>query len=202
MRTTGKGDMPAADDQILMRQLQEGDQTAFEQIVRHWEQPMLNFFYRSVGDLDAAEDLRQDLFVRLYTYRSSYRGDGTFRAWLYQLATNLLRSYLRRPRPAFSLDGDTPDSESERLEMHDQAPRASEIIQRQQSEQIVRQMLDGLSPDDREALVLRFFEGLPYGEICQALGIAESSAKSRVYRAIERLRKMIARQGLTASDLL
>jgi len=202
MRTTAKGDKPVGDDQTLMRQLQEGDEAALEQIVRRWEQPMLNFFYRSVGDLDVAEDLRQDLFVRLYTYRSSYRGDGTFRAWLYQLATNLLRSYLRRPKPALSLDSNEPDGESKPLEMHDRAPQASEIVQRRQSEQIVRQMLDSLSLEDREALVLRFFEGLPYGEICQALGVAESSAKSRVYRAIERLRKMVASQGLTASDLL
>jgi RNA polymerase sigma factor (sigma-70 family) len=190
------------DDQALIRLLQQGDQTAFEQIVRHWETPMLNFFYRSVGDLDVAEDLRQDLFVRLYTYRASYRGNGTFRAWLYQLAANVLRTYLRRVKTFVSLDGDKADGEESRLELAGSEPPASEIVQRRDTARVVREMLATLSPEDREALMLRFYEGLRYNEICQALNMAETSAKSRVYRAIERLRHLAAERGLTADELL
>ena len=190
------------DDQALIRLLQQGDQTAFEQIVRHWQQPMLNFFYRSVGDLDVAEDLRQDLFVRLYTYRASYRGNGTFRAWLYQLAANVLRTYLRRVKTFVPLDGDKADGEESRLELAGSEPPASEIVQRHDTARVVREMLATLSPEDREALMLRFYEGLRYNEICRALNMAETSAKSRVYRAIERLRHLAAERGLTADELL
>jgi RNA polymerase sigma-70 factor (ECF subfamily) len=197
-----KGEQAVNDDQAAMCLLQQGDDAAFEQIVRCWEKPMLNFFYRSVGDLDVAEDLRQDLFVRLYTYRASYRGNGTFRAWLYQLATNLLRSHLRRAKPMVSLDEKQTEDEGDSPDVPDNGPPAGEILQHRDRERVVREMLAGLSPDDREALTLRFFEGLQYGEICQALHIAETSAKSRVYRAIERLRRTLAGRGLDASDLL
>jgi len=175
---------------------------AFEQIVHRWEQPMLNFFYRALGDLDAAEDLRQDVFVRLYTYRANYRGTGSFRAWLYQLATNLLRTYLRRVKPIVPLETKGLDGDDEALELPADGPTATEVAQRHESERLVRDMLANLSPEDREALTLRFYENLPYAEICQALEIAESTAKSRVYRAVERLRQMAAERGLTAADFL
>jgi len=185
-----------------MNLLQQDDETAFEQLVRRWETPMLNFFYRAMGDLDEAEDLRQDLFVRLYTYRASYRGDGTFRAWLYQLATNLLRSHLRRTKTVVSLDAVESDGASESPEVSDTVPTVGEIAQRGERERLLRQLLERLAPDDREALLLRYYEELPYREISQALNIAETSAKSRVYRAIEKLRQLVAERGLTAGDLL
>ena len=199
-----KGSEPVGDDQALMRLLQQDDEAAFEQIVRQWEQPMLNFFYRAVGDLDLAEDLRQDLFVRLYTYRASFRGNGTFRAWFYQLATNVLRTHFRRVKTFIPLEDKRPDgeSESDAADIASDQPSVGEIAQRRDRERVVREMLAALSPEDREALVLRFYEGLRYPEICQALDIAETSAKSRVYRAIERLRNLAAERRLCASDLL
>jgi len=198
-----KGKEAVNDDETAMRLLQQGSEDAFEQIVRRWEKPMLNFFYRSVGDVDAAEDLRQDLFVRLYTYRASYRGDGTFRAWLYQMAGNLVRTHLRRVKTFVPLDREATDDEDIVAETAaDGGPPAGQVVQRHESERLVREMLATLSPEDREALILRFYEELPYGEICQTLGIAESGAKSRVYRAIERMRCLAAERGLTAGDLL
>jgi RNA polymerase sigma-70 factor (ECF subfamily) len=202
IRNAPKGKEAVGDDQTLMRLLQQGDEAAFEQIVRHWEKPMLNFFYRSLSDLDTAEDLRQELFVRLYAYRASYRGNGSFRAWLYQLATNLLRTHLRRAKTLVPLDGNGTDGEDNSSAVPDNAPPAGEVLQRRESARLVREMLATLSSEDREALILRFYEGLRYGEICQALDIAETSAKSRVYRAIERLRQMVAERGLSAADLL
>ena len=180
-----------SDDQAWVGLFQQGDEAAFEQLVRQWEKPMLNFFYRSLGDLDVAEDLRQDLFVRLYTYRAGYRGDGTFRAWLYQLATNLLRTYLGRTKTFVPLDRDGTGHEEDSLDAPDDSQPVGEVVQRRESARLVREMLGGLSVEDREALILRFYEGLRYGEICQVLDIAETSAKSRVYRAIERLRRMV-----------
>ena len=193
---------PVADDEALMRLLQQGCDDALDQLVRRWEGPMLGFFYRSVGDLETAEDLRQDLFVRLYVYRATFRGDSSFRVWLYQLATNLARTYRRRAktrRRAVEVD---PNGQLGPPEVPDNSPAASEIVQRHESVRLVRKLLDALSAEDREALILRFFEGLRYREISQALAVAEPTAKSRVYRAVERLRRMVVERGLTASEFL
>ncbi len=206
--------MLASEDQRLMQRVQQGDDAAFEQIVRRWEQPMLNFFYRAIGDLDAAEDLRQDLFVRLYTYRASYLGNGTFRSWLYQMAANILRSHLRRVRtiPTTSLSdaeepqdasspGDADQSGGTNGQRAVESP-ASQAVFQAESQRLVRGLLDSLPAEDREALVLRFYEGLQYAEISAVLGIAESSAKSRVYRALEKLRQEAAARGLKAEEVL
>jgi RNA polymerase sigma-70 factor (ECF subfamily) len=200
--TSNEGGKPVADDERLMRLLQQGRDDALDQLVRRWEKPMLNYFYRLTGDLDAAEDLRQDLFLRVYVYRDSYRGDGGFRAWLYQTATNQARTYFRREKKHYRVSAIGAEDESDCLEIPADAPMASELVQQQETAQLVRELLAELSPDDREALILRFFERLRYHEISRVLSVAEPTAKSRVYRAVGRLRHKVVARGLTAAELL
>ncbi|MCX8035824.1 MAG: sigma-70 family RNA polymerase sigma factor [Candidatus Sumerlaeia bacterium] len=205
--------MPVSEDHELMQRLQGGDEAALERLVRRWEQPILNFFYHAIGDLDTAEDLRQDVFVRLYTYRAGYRGNGTFRSWLYQLAANVLRSHLRRvrslPMTGFSETDNVPDGEAEGdadrsrggRQLANESAACREVFQ-MESQRLARALLDSLPVEDREVLLLRFYEGLQYAEISAVLGIAESSAKSRVYRALEKLRQRAAARGLKAEDVV
>jgi RNA polymerase sigma-70 factor (ECF subfamily) len=185
-----------------MSQFQLGTDAAFEQLVRRWEQPMLGFFCRMTGDVDTAEDLRQDVFVRLYVHKSTYRGDGTFRAWLYRLATNVLHSHHRRARVRPGDAGAGWNHTEAVADVPAKEPSPGDNARSGETTSLVRELLDDLSPLDRQALVLRFFEGLRYGEIARAMDIAESSAKSRVYRAVERLRSLVARRGLTADEML
>jgi RNA polymerase sigma-70 factor (ECF subfamily) len=198
-----------ADDEAAMRRFQRGAEAAYEEIVRRWESPMLSFFFRSVGDTDTAEDLRQELFVRLYTRRDSYRGDGSFRSWLFSIAVNLLRSHFRSRRNVVSIEeieaGDGARcGESAPAAMVASADGTTAVIvaQRKEAARVVRQLLAELPDEDRAALLLRFFERLQYREIAEALGAPEPTVKSRVYRALERLRQMAAKKGLTAGDLL
>jgi len=191
-----------ATDEPLMDRFQQGDDNAFEQIVRRWEGRMLNFFYRGVGDVDTAKDLRQELFLRLYVHGKSYRGEGSFVAWLYSVAANLLRSRLAKARrQAPALDPD-PDEPSEPVEAVDGGPMPDTIAQHHERARLVREMLADLATRDREVLVLRFFGNLRFEEISKVLGIGESAAKLRAIRALERLRRMIAERGFTTGDLL
>ena len=191
-----------ADDERLMRQFQQGGEAAYEELVQRWETPMLNFFYRALGDFDAAQDLRQDLFVRVYQHRDSFEGRGTFKAWLYSIATNLLRTHFRKARPMASLDGAPGEGAPETPEPPAPGESACEAVLRGELSVLVRRLLDSLPPDDRQALVLRFYEHLPYHEIAAVLGVAEPTAKSRVYRALERLRRKVVARGLTVAELI
>ena len=192
------------DDDTLMRLFQQGRDDAYEQLVRRWDGPMLNFFYRMMGDADMAEDLRQDLFVRLYTRRDTFRGNGTFRAWLYSIASNLARTHLRRSKQwARTRELDADDESAAPLpETPAAGPTAADQVHRSESARLARQLLDTLSPDEREALTLRFYEGLKYGEIAAALDLPEPTVKSRIYRAIDRLRGAVVERGLTAAEWL
>lgn len=190
------------DDNAMMRQFQQGSNEAFEQLVRSWEGPMLNYFYRCIGDLDAAEDLRQELFIRVYRRSSSWRGEGNFKAWLYAIATNLVRTHMRKAGRIVSIE-DIDIQPAAKVTSHATTPApADELAQRSQSARYVQEVLSSLAAEDREALILRFYEHLKYREISDILGVAESAAKSRVYRAIERMRQMVADRGWKAADLL
>lgn len=190
------------DDNTLMRLFQEGRDDAYEQLVRRWDGPMLNYFYRLVGDLEMAEDLRQDLFVRLYARRDTFRGNGTFRAWLYSIATNLARTHFRRVKKRARIEDLETNSGRDAQEIADSAPPATEQIRRNESARLVRQLLAALSAEEREALTLRFYEGLKYAEIAGVLDLPEPTVKSRIYRAIDRLRATAVERGLTAGELL
>lgn len=189
-------------DEALMSRFQEGSEAAFEQIVRQWEGRMLNFFYRAVGDLDTAKDLRQELFFRLYTRGGTYRGKGSFAAWLYSIATNLVRVHFNKAKAYAPVHDADPDGQPEAVEQADKAPTADEVARRNERARLVREMLEDLSPRDREVLMLRFFGNLRFEEISTVLRIGQGAARLRAIRAVERLRRMVAERGLTAGDLL
>lgn len=189
-------------DETTINRFRQGDDNAFEQVVRSWEDRALNFFYRAVGDMDTAKDLRQDLFIRLYRYRGSYRGDGRFVSWFYSIAANVLREHFRKARSFISAVDPDADSSSAAQEIPDGGPTVDRIAERNERARLVRAMVAALSEKDREVLTLRFFGGLRFEEIAKALGIGESAAKVRAIRALERLRVRMAERGLSADDLL
>jgi len=197
-----KGDEAVETDETLMTRFQQGDDHAFEQVVRLWEGRMLTFFYRATGDMDTARDLRQDLFLRLYVNGASYRGEGRFVAWLYAVATNLLRSHFRKSGPCAPAPEPNPGHSPDAAEVPDSRPTAAAIARRNERARLVRELLAALSTKDREVLTLRFFGNLRFGEISRVLGTTEGTARVRAYAALERLRRVVDERGLNANELL
>ena len=191
-----------ATDESLMRQFQDGSKDAFEQIIRRWEKPMLAFFYRAVGHLDTAKDLRQELFLRLFSRGRSYRGEGAFRSWLFSIAANLIRNHFKRERPSESDSSADAEQPSERADLPDDCAKADDVARRTERARLVRQMLAALSTQDRQLLTLRFFGDLPFEEIARVVGISKGAAKVRACRALQRLRRIAAQQALSVGDLL
>ena len=183
--------LPQPDPGVL-RKAQKGDERAFSIIVRMYEQPVYNYVVRLVGDRSLAEDLTQEVFVRVYQGLPSFSLRSRFTTWLFQVTKNRvldeLRARDRRPRAVVSLDDIQP------LEALD-AP-----IERTEAIQAVWSAVENLNPDLKMALLLRDVVGLAYTEIADSLEITLATVKWRIYKAREEVQAALARDGILVSE--
>jgi RNA polymerase sigma-70 factor (ECF subfamily) len=172
-----------------LRKAQRGDERAFSLIVRAYETPVFNYVLRLVGDRALAEDLTQEVFLRVFQGLPRFSLRCKFTTWLFQVTKNRvldeLRANERRPRHLVSLDDVAPlevmDAPYERGEMVDALWRA----------------IDALSVDLKMALLLRDVTGLSYTEIADSLEITLATVKWRIYKAREEVALALAREGIT-----
>jgi RNA polymerase sigma-70 factor (ECF subfamily) len=170
-------------DAEWMERWQRGDATAFEALVRRWQQPMARFLYRFTGRSELVHDLCQEVFLRLYHARGRYRETGSFATWLYRIALNVARDAVRRRRrePA-PLDGRDPP---------DHSAAAEAVYRRRELGEVVARAVAALPEPLRLALVLHHDEGLNFEEIARLTDTPASTVKSRFAAALARLRKAL-----------
>jgi RNA polymerase sigma-70 factor (ECF subfamily) len=170
----------AHQDEDLIRRWQAGEASAFEEIVRSWQEPMGRFLARLVGRQDLVPDLCQEVFLRLYQARPRYREQGTFSTWLYRIALNVARDAGRRTRhvPLALTNHELPAN----------GVSAEARCVREEIAQVVAAALDELPAPLREVLVLRHYENMNFEEMGRLLGTPASTLKSRFAVALERLR--------------
>ena len=178
-------------DHGVLRKAQRGDERAFSLIVRAYEQPVYNYVLRLVGDRNLAEDLTQEVFLRVYQGLPGFSDRSRFTTWLFQVTKNRvldeLRALERRPRAVVALDDIPP------LEAVDQPLERTETID------AVWRAVEGLTVDLKMALLLRDVVGLSYTEIGDSLEITLATVKWRIYKAREEVATALARDGITAS---
>ena len=175
----------ASDDRLVALGL-TGDRAAWGGLVERHKDALVNYLTRMTGDRSAAEDLAQDAFVRLFERASSYRPQGKFRAYLYRIAVNLLRSQERRRQRwrlivsrFLSANGDRPE------------PAASARMLGDERDRQVADAVAQLPHRFRAPIVLFNIEGWSYREIAQALGCREGTVKSRIFRGRQLLRRQL-----------
>jgi RNA polymerase sigma-70 factor (ECF subfamily) len=176
-------------DLVLLRKAQRGDERAFSMIVRSYETPVFNYVLRMVGDRPLAEDLTQDIFLRVLQALPGFSLRCRFTTWLFQVAKNRvldeLRARERRPYSPVAIDDMPPldvlDAPFERIEAIDAVWRA----------------VGALNPDLKMALLLRDVVGLSYIEIADALEITLATVKWRIYKARDEVQIALARDGIT-----
>lgn len=173
-------------DADLMARWQRGDATAFDALVRRWQQPMARFLHRSCGDAALVHDLCQEVFLRVHAARDSYRDNGHFAAWLYRIALNVARDAARRRRP-------TVQAVPERA---DPAPDAGQVALRREVSATVARVVAELPDSLRTVLVLRHDEGMNFEDIARLTGVPASTLKSRFAVALQRLRVRLRELGL------
>jgi RNA polymerase sigma-70 factor, ECF subfamily len=191
----------ARSDVQLMLDVKSGDDSSFELLLHRYRTPVVNFLYRMVRDAAAAEDLAQEVFLRVYRARGQYMPTAKFTTWMFRIATNLALNALRDGRyrrTEISIDqsptGHSSDGENEKpaLEIADQqATIEVELIRRDRAEQI-RRAVESLPEKQRAAVLLHKYQEMDYDEIAGVLGCSESALKSLLFRAYETLRVELA----------
>ncbi len=181
------------DDTALIQRWQQGDLTAFEALVRRWQQPVGRFLARLTGPAGPVQDLCQEVFLRLYLAGPRYRETGVFSTWLYQIALNVARDAGRRRRrePLPLADAEPATEEA----------RAETICQQQELAAAVAQAVAELPPPLREVLVLRHYEERSFEEIGRLLLVPASTLKSRFAVALGRLRHRLQQLGWNHSEI-
>lgn len=180
-------------DEELMRRLQAGEDAALAPLMQHWETPVKRFIFRLVGSIAEAEDLAQEVFVRIYTKRASYRVGAKFSTWCFSIAANQAKNRLRwwRRRPALSLDAWT-EAGHEPVDDSRAGGQASGQAVRHEQVAAVQQAVAALPVDLRTALVLFEYEQQSMTEIAEALDCTPKAVENRLYRARQRLKQVLA----------
>jgi RNA polymerase sigma-70 factor (ECF subfamily) len=174
----------------LIRHILDGDAQAYAILVNRYQRPIFNLLLRMTGCRDTAADLAQEAFVKAYENLERFKLGEKFFPWLYAIAANLARDHWRRQQHAAS-----------HADTFRQALKDNPVIVTAEEERLaclldarrVRVCMERLPQDYREALILRFHEGLSMADIGKALGISTSGAKMRISRGIEKLRHLFKR---------
>ena len=176
----------------VLRKAQRGDERAFSLIVRAYEVPVFNYVMRLVGDRALAEDLTQEVFIRVFQGLPKFSLRSKFTTWLFQVTKNRvldeLRANERRPRALVALD-DAPQ-----LEVLDAPAEQVEMIE------ALWTAVDGLNTDLKMALLLRDVVGLSYNEIADSLDTTLATVKWRIFKAREEVQLALAREGISSGS--
>jgi RNA polymerase sigma-70 factor (ECF subfamily) len=189
------GAAPALDlDAQLMLRVREGDEESFRVLLEKYRNPVIRFVYRMVQDQAVAEELSQEVFLRVYRARGTYEPTARFTTWLFRIATHLALNSLRDARKEQQQqrldderDGDMP--------VREVADRKPSVEQRMVAETRLREVRDaiGLLPEKQRAAVLMHkYEEMEYAQIANVLECSESAVKSLLFRAYETLRARLA----------
>ena len=191
----------------LVRRCVAGEPSAWEEIVRLHNRRIYNLCYRFTNSPDSAEDLTQEVFIRIYRTLASYSIEkGAFTTWLTTLTRNLLVDHFRRGRQdrvTDSIDAtvsDEPDSIALSDRLRDPGPSPSDRLASQETQKMVQRALARLSPDLREAVILRDLQDMDYKEIAQVLKVPEGTVKSRINRGRTELARLLSRNKRQASN--
>lgn len=182
-------------DEELMGRLQAGDDAALAPLMQRWELPVKRFVFRLVGSTTEAEELAQEVFVRVYSKRGTYRRGARFSTWCFSIAANQAKNRLRwwKRRPLLSLNawmdagGDAADQSASGAQASDEAVRRERIA-------TVQAAVADLPLDLRTALVLFEYEGQSMNEIAAALGCTPKAVENRLYRARQKLQQQLTSQ--------
>ncbi len=166
-----------------------GDTAAFDALFRRWSGPLLRYLERMVRDLATAEDLVQEVFLRVHRARDRYAAEARFSTWLYRIATNLALNELRRPRRR-AAHRSTEDEAAVPLASAD--PATDNVVDARRMAEAAWRELGELPEKQRAALCLTAVEGLSYAEAAEALDVTEKAVKSLVHRARSALAERIS----------
>lgn len=176
----------------------DGDDTAFGQLVEHYQRPVFSLCYRMLGNSKAAEDAAQESFIRAYRNLKRYDPNRSFATWLLSIASHYCIDQMRKRR----LDTVSTDALPAEIIADRHAPNPEREVRSREKEAMIQDLLKELKPTDRAAIVLRYWHQASEVEIAETLNLSVSAVKSRLFRARQALAKsyMAAESPLTVSE--
>lgn len=188
-------DAEGCTDADVMLRVKAGDDSAFEYLVQKYRRPMVGFMYRMAHNSAVAEDLAQEVFMRVYRSREKYEASAKFTTWLYRIATNLAVNYARDTRHERAenvVSIDEPDDDTGlTVDVPDTSLSAEEAIVRRERMAAIRERVQALPERQRMAVVMHKYQQMDYKQISQVLKLSESATKSLLFRAYETLREQL-----------
>jgi RNA polymerase sigma-70 factor, ECF subfamily len=184
----------ARSDVQLMLEVKAGDDSSFELLLRKYRTPLVNFLHRMVRDSATAEDLAQEVFLRVYRARQKYVPSAKFTTWLFHIATNLALNSIRDARHRqMEVSIDAPAEEDQTpLEIPAKEMAADQSLVERDRAALIHRAVESLPEKQRAAVLLHKYEEMDYAEIARVLDCSESALKSLLFRAYETLRIELA----------
>src|SRR4051794_4102994 len=180
------GEMKHLSDQELMRIVQAGDFSPASEIYDRYSGRIYNFALRFLRNAEAAEDATQEVFVKMMKHANQFQGDAKLSTWLFSITANWCRDYLRKA------DNKAKETEDVLITLPAPAEQSPDrTLEQRENEELIKRALQALTPEQREAILLSRYQGLSYAEIAQISGCSEGAVKTRVFRAMEVLKKAL-----------
>jgi RNA polymerase sigma-70 factor (ECF subfamily) len=177
----------------LVERCLQGDDSAWEMLVNSYGKRIYNLSYRYTNRTDEAEDLTQDILIRVYQNLKSFRAEsGSFQNWILRVARNLIIDHYRQVR-RFPQAGGSEELETMNIQ-DDRAPNPQRVAEQAEASLFLQSGLQSLSPELKEAIVLRDLEGMAYGDMAELLNVPEGTVKSRINRGRLELAKLLTKR--------
>jgi RNA polymerase sigma-70 factor (ECF subfamily) len=188
----GHPELDPTSDAAIMLQVAAGDEASFNFLVQKHHRAMIHFLFRMVRNQAVAEELAQEVFLRVYRARDSYRAEARFTTWLYRIATNLAVNHARdtkHERSAQTIYLDAPDAETGTTpDVADDEPSVEQKLMRDERMAAIRTHVMALPERQRMAVLMHKYQGMDYRQIGDVLKLSESATKSLLFRAYQTLR--------------
>jgi RNA polymerase sigma-70 factor (ECF subfamily) len=194
-KAVARGDFSDMTDAEVMLELRSGNMAAFDVLLAKYRKPIVHFMFRMVHNQAVAEELAQEVFLRIYRSRETYRAEAKFSTWLYRIATNLGVNHARdtrHERQASTVYLDEPDFETGTTpDVADMTPSVEANLLQNERMRAIRQHVMALPERQKTAVLMHKYQGLDYKQIGEVLKLSESATKSLLFRAYQSLREKL-----------
>ena len=182
-------------DEELVALSMGGDVESFNQLVLRWERPIYALAYRVIGREEDARDVVQETFLRAFRGIGNFRGQAKFSSWVYRIALNLCRDWIRRERRAPILPAPEGVDVVELAAEQGPAESIEDLVARNDISKVVADLMTRLPEEQRTAIVLKEYHGMTFQEIADLQGVPLSTVKTRLYQGLTVLRRHLQQQG-------
>ena len=186
-------------DHELVQSAVAGREASFEELVRRYQRPIAAYVYRMVGDYDAALDLTQEVFIKVYNSLSRYRSEYKFSTWIYKIAHNAAIDHLRRHAVRDQALHGGVDGEHREMTIESRRLTPEQESEQKERQTEIESVVQLLQASYRELIVLRHSHDLSYDEIAEVAGLPLGTVKNRLFRAREAMRDLLMQRGINSA---